>query len=94
MRKAIMTAGCTGVLLTVGSVAALGADPTEAAVVRPDHPARGRPELDDFVVASWKARMKAFDTTMSITPLEIVVAGTWAYSRGVHSQDLTAKETG
>jgi len=62
--------------------------------MRPDSPARGRPELDAFVLASWKARMGAFDTRMSITPLEVTVAGDWAYSRGVYTQDMTSKETG
>ena len=62
--------------------------------MRPDNPARGRPELDAFVAASWKARMDAFDTRMSITPLETVITGPWAYSRGVYTQDLTAKATG
>jgi len=62
--------------------------------MRPDNPARARPELDAFVFSSWKARLDAFDTRMSITPLEIVVAGEWAYSRGVYTQDLTAKSTG
>ena len=38
--------------------------------------------------------MDAFDTKMSITPLEIVVMGPWAYSRGVYTQDLAAKSTG
>ncbi len=61
--------------------------------MRPDNPARGRPELDAFVVKSWKARMDAFDTRMSITPLEIVVAGDWAYSRGTFTQDLTSKKS-
>ena len=62
--------------------------------MRPDNPARGRPDLDSFVYTSWKARMDSFDTKMSITPLEIVVAGAWAYSRGVYTQDLKAKTTG
>jgi len=62
--------------------------------MRPDSPARGRPDLDAFVAASWKARMAGFETRMSITPLEIVVAGAWAYSRGVYTQDLTSRETG
>jgi len=62
--------------------------------MRPDSPARGRPELDAFVVSAWKARMDTFYTKMSIAPLEIVVAGPWAYSRGVYTQDLTAKATG
>jgi ketosteroid isomerase-like protein len=62
--------------------------------MRPDNPARGRPELDGFVVTSWKARMDAFDTTMSVTPLEIVITGPWAYARGVYTQDLKAKATG
>lgn len=61
--------------------------------MRPDNPARSRPELDAFVVTTWKARMANFDTKMTITPLEITVAGPWAYSRGVFTQDLTAKET-
>jgi ketosteroid isomerase-like protein len=66
----------------------------EGIQMRPDNPARGRPELDNFVFTSWKARMDAFDTKMSITPLEIVIAGPWAYSRGVYTQDLKAKTTG
>jgi uncharacterized protein (TIGR02246 family) len=61
--------------------------------MRPDSPARGRPDLDAFVLAAWKARMAGFDTKMSITPLEISVVGDWAYSRGVFTQDMTAKET-
>jgi ketosteroid isomerase-like protein len=65
----------------------------EGIQMRPDNPARGRPELDAFVVSSWKARMDAFDTKMSITPLEITVAGSWAYSRGVYTQEMTAKAT-
>jgi ketosteroid isomerase-like protein len=66
----------------------------EGIQMRPESPARGRPDLDTFVVASWKARMDAFDTKMSISPLEIVVAGSWAYSRGNYTQDLKAKATG
>jgi ketosteroid isomerase-like protein len=65
----------------------------EGIQMRPDNPARGRPELDQFVVKSWKARMDAFDTKMSVTPLEITVAGPWAYSRGFYTQDMTAKAT-
>ena len=65
----------------------------EGIQMRPDNPARGRPDLDAFVVSSWKARMGAFDTKMSITPMEIMVAGPWAYSRGVYTQDMTAKAT-
>jgi ketosteroid isomerase-like protein len=65
----------------------------EGIQMRPDSPARGRPDLDAFVVTSWKARMDAFDTKMSITPMEITVAGPWAYSRGVYTQDMTAKAT-
>jgi uncharacterized protein (TIGR02246 family) len=65
----------------------------EGIQMRPDNPARGRPELDAFVAKSWKARMDAFDTKMSVTPLEITVAGPWAYSRGVYTQDMTAKAT-
>jgi ketosteroid isomerase-like protein len=61
--------------------------------MRPDNPARGRPELDAFVITTWKARMAGFDTKMSITPLEITIAGPWAYSRGVYTQDMTSKET-
>lgn len=60
--------------------------------MRPDSPARGRPDLDAFILASFKARMAGFDTKMSITPLEISVVGDWAYSRGVFTQDMTAKE--
>ncbi len=62
--------------------------------MRPDNPARGRPELDAFVAASWKTRIDAFDTKMSVTPMEIVVTGPWAYSRGVYTQDMKAKSTG
>jgi ketosteroid isomerase-like protein len=65
----------------------------EGIQMRPDSPARGRPDLDGFVASSWKARMNAFDTKMAITPLEITVAGDWAYSRGVYTQDLTSKDT-
>jgi ketosteroid isomerase-like protein len=31
---------------------------------------------------------------MAINPLEVVVAGPWAYSRGLYTQDLTSKATG
>ncbi|MGA2764554.1 MAG: hypothetical protein ABSG17_14440 [Spirochaetia bacterium] len=65
----------------------------EGIQMRPESPARGRPELDAFVLKSWKSRMDAFDTRMSITPLEIVVTGPWAFSRGVYTQDLIAKDT-
>jgi ketosteroid isomerase-like protein len=65
----------------------------EGIQMRPDSPARGRPDLDAFVVSSWKARMDAFDTKMSVTPMEITVAGPWAYSRGVYTQDMIAKAT-
>lgn len=65
----------------------------EGIQMRQDSPARGRPELDAFVISSWKARMDAFDTKMSITPMEINVAGAWAYSRGIYTQDMTAKAT-
>jgi ketosteroid isomerase-like protein len=79
---------------TGDSAAWLAQYDTEGIQMRPDSPARGRPELDGFVIASWKARMKAFDTLMSITPLEIVVTGPWAYSRGTYTQDMTSKDTG
>jgi len=71
----------------------LGQYDAEGIQMRPDNPARGRPELDQFVVKSWKARMDAFDTKMSITPLEITIAGSWAYSRGFFTQDMTSKAT-
>ena len=61
--------------------------------MRPDAPARARPELDAFVVSSWKARMAAFDTKMVVNPMEVVVVGPWAFSRGVYTQDMTAKDT-
>ena len=51
-------------------------------------------ELDAQVPGAFKARVEANDTKMSITPLEIVIAGPWAYSRGTFTQDLTAKATG
>jgi ketosteroid isomerase-like protein len=66
---------------------------TQGIQMRPDSPARARPDLDAFILASFKARMAGFDTNMSIAPLEISVVGDWAYSRGVFTQDMTAKET-
>jgi len=79
---------------TGDSVAWLSQYDPQGIQMRPDNPARGRPELDAFVGTSWKARMEGFDTKMSITPLEIVVTGPWAYSRGTYTQDLTSKGSG
>lgn len=62
--------------------------------MRPDAPSRTKAELDAQVPGAFKARAEANDTKMSITPLEVVVAGPWAYSRGTYTQDLTAKATG
>ena len=79
---------------TGDSAAWLAQYDAEGIQMRPDNPARGRPELDAFVASSWKARMDAFDTKMTVTPLEIVITGPWAYSRGVYTQDLKARTTG
>jgi ketosteroid isomerase-like protein len=66
----------------------------EGIQLRPDAPARTKQELDAQVPGAFKARVEANDTKMTITPIEIVVAGPWAYSRGTYTQDLTAKATG
>lgn len=66
----------------------------EGIQLRPDAPARTRAELDAQVPAAFKARFDANDTKMAIKPLEIVVNGTWAYSRGTYTQDFMAKATG
>jgi ketosteroid isomerase-like protein len=62
--------------------------------LRPDAPERTRQELDGQVPAAFKARFDANDTKMFINPLEIVVNGSWAYSHGLYTQDLTARSTG
>jgi len=72
----------------------LGQWDAEGIQLRPDAPSRTKAELDAQVPGAFKARVEANDTKMSITPLEIVIAGPWAYSRGTFTQDLTAKATG
>ncbi len=66
----------------------------EGVQLRPDAPARMKNELDAQVPAAFKARFDANDTKMAINPIEIVVNGPWAYSRGTYTQDLTAKSSG
>lgn len=66
----------------------------EGIQLRPDAPARAKKELDAQVPAAFKARAEANEVKMTITPLETVVAGSWAYSRGTYLQDLTARATG
>jgi ketosteroid isomerase-like protein len=66
----------------------------EGIQMRPDAPARTKPELDAQVPAAFKARVEANEVKMTINPAEIVVAGSWAYSRGAYVQDFTAKATG
>jgi len=61
--------------------------------MRPDAPSRTKQELDTQVPGAFKARVEANAVKMTITPLEIVVAGLWAYSRGTYLQDLVAKAT-
>ncbi len=51
-------------------------------------------ELDAQVPGAFKARIDANDTKMTINPLEIVVNGSWAFSRGTYTQDLKAKSSG
>jgi ketosteroid isomerase-like protein len=76
------------------SVAWLSQYDAEGIQLRPDAPARTKQELDAQVPAAFKARLDANDTKMAINPLEIVVNGPWAFSRGMYTQDLTAKSTG
>lgn len=66
----------------------------EGIQLRPDAPARTKKELDAQVPAAFKARLDANDTKMTINPLEIVVNGSWAFSRGTYTQDLTARSSG
>jgi ketosteroid isomerase-like protein len=62
--------------------------------LRADAPARTKNELDAQVPSQFKARLDANDTKMAINPIEIVVNGPWAFSRGNYTQDLTAKSSG
>jgi uncharacterized protein (TIGR02246 family) len=62
--------------------------------LRPDAPQRTKQELDAQVPAAFKSRVDANDVKMMINPLEITVAGPWAYSRGLYTQDLTNKTSG
>jgi ketosteroid isomerase-like protein len=62
--------------------------------LRPDAPARTKAELDAQVPGAFKVRNDANDVKMAINPLEIIVAGQWAYSRGMYTQDLTNKSSG
>lgn len=62
--------------------------------MRPDAPARTKAEMDTQVPGAFKARNDANDVKMSIEALEIIVAGPWAYSRGVYTQDLKNKSSG
>jgi len=66
----------------------------EGVQLRPDAPARTKAELDAQVPGAFKARNTANDVKMSINPLEIIVTGPWAYSRGVYTQDFTNKSSG
>lgn len=59
-----------------------------------DAPARPRPQLDTIIPAAFKARTDANTMKMVIDAQEITIAGGWAYSRGVYTQDLTNKTTG
>jgi len=54
----------------------------EGIQLRADAPARTKKELDAQVPAQFKARFGVNDTKMMINPLEIVVNGPWAFSRG------------
>jgi ketosteroid isomerase-like protein len=62
--------------------------------MRPDAPARSKSDMDTQVPGAFKARNDANDVKMAIDAMEIVVAGTWAYSRGVYTQDLKNKSSG
>lgn len=66
----------------------------EGIQLRPDAPARTKKELDAQVPAAFKARLDANDAKMTINPLEIVINGSWAYSRGTYTQDLTSRSGG
>jgi ketosteroid isomerase-like protein len=66
----------------------------EGLQLRPDAPTRTKAELDAQVPGAFKARVENNNVKMSITPLEIAIAGPWAYSHGTYLQDLTAKATG
>ena len=62
--------------------------------MRPDAASRTKAELDAQVPGAFKARVEANETKMAITPLEIVVTGPWAYSRGTYTQDLVPRTSG
>jgi|WetSurMetagenome_2_1015567.scaffolds.fasta_scaffold922100_1 ketosteroid isomerase-like protein len=66
----------------------------EGIQLRADASARTKNELDAQVPAQFKARFDANDTKMAINPVEIVVNGPWAFSRGSYTQDLTARSNG
>jgi ketosteroid isomerase-like protein len=66
----------------------------EGIQLRADAPARTKKELDAQVPAQFKARFDANDTKMTINPLEIVVNGAWAFSRGTYTQDMTSRSSG
>jgi len=62
--------------------------------MRPDAQPRSKAELDAQVPAAFAARVQANEVKMVIIPLEIVVAGDWAFSRGEYTQHFTAKASG
>ena len=66
----------------------------EGIQLRADAPARAKKELDAQVPAQFKARFDANDTKMTINVLEIVVNGSWAFSRGTYTQDMTSRASG
>ena len=66
----------------------------EGIQLRADASARTKNELDAQVPAQFKARFDANDTKMAINPMEIVVNGAWAFSRGSYTQDLTGRSSG
>jgi ketosteroid isomerase-like protein len=46
------------------------------------------------IPAQWKARVESADFKMVVTPLEVEIAGNWAYKRNVYTQEITDKKTG
>jgi ketosteroid isomerase-like protein len=66
----------------------------EGIQLRADASARTKNELDAQVPAQFKARFDANDTKMAVNPMEIVVNGPWAFSRGSYTQDLTGRSSG
>jgi ketosteroid isomerase-like protein len=66
----------------------------EGIQLRPDAPSRTKEELDTQVPAAFQARVNANDVQMSVNPIEIVVTGPWAFSRGTYTQEITSKTTG